>query len=200
MSDPRFAPVPVTLVGRHVRLEPLAPHHAAELFEAGRDRSIWDHMTIPPFESLADAERFIESAVEEQRLGRHVPFATIDAARGRVVGSTRYLDLQRPHRGLEIGFTWMSPEAQRTGINTEAKLLLLRHAFEELGAIRVCLKTDSRNERSQKAIERIGGRREGTLRSHMVLYSGYVRDTVYFSILEREWPEVREKLERLLAR
>lgn len=197
---PSFDPIPVTLRGEHVRLEPLGPEHAPGLLEAGRDRSIWDYMTIPPFERLADAEAFVASARGEEAAGRHLPFATIDARSSRVVGSTRFLDIQRAHRGVEIGFTWITPAAQRTAINTEAKLLMLRHAFEGLGALRVCLKTDRLNERSQRAIERLGAIREGTLRSHMILYSGRVRDTVYFSVLEAEWPLVRDGLLRKLGR
>jgi RimJ/RimL family protein N-acetyltransferase len=195
-----FPPAPVVLVGGHVRLEPLERRHAPGLFEAGRDPSVWRYMTIPPFEAVADAEAFVESAVAEETAGRQLPFATIDAQTDRVVGSTRYLDIQPAHRSIEIGFTWLSPEAQRTAINTEAKLLLLGHAFESLGAQRVCLKTDRENVRSQEAIARIGGVREGTLRAHMILWSGRVRDTVYFSILDAEWPSVKAKLEARLAR
>ena len=200
MTSSSFAPVPTVLQGRYVRLEPLELAHAPGLLEAGCHPEIWTHMTQPMIASQADAEQFVEAALRERDGGRQVPFATIDVSSGRVVGSTRYLDIQHAHRGLEIGFTWLTPSAQRTPINTEAKLLLLGHAFDELGAIRVQLKTDSKNERSQRAIERIGGIREGTLRNHMILYSGRIRDTAYFSVVLDDWPAVKENLERMLSR
>ncbi len=132
--------------------------------------------------------------------GSQLPFAVIDQKNNRVAGSTRYLDIRPNDRAIEIGSTWLGSEFQRTAINSECKYLLLRHAFEELGAVRVTLKTDGRNEQSQRAIERLGAVREGVLRKHMVMWDGYVRDTVYYSILDSEWPQVKDRLKGLLNR
>jgi len=154
---PDFDPRPVVLEGTAVRLEPLAETHAADLLAAGGDDETWLYMPIPALKSIDDALAMIRDALVEAREGREVPFAVIERSSGRAVGSTRYLDLQRPHRALEIGWTWIGPAWRRTAVNTECKALLLRHAFEELGAHRVTLKTDARNLRSQRAIERIGG-------------------------------------------
>jgi RimJ/RimL family protein N-acetyltransferase len=141
----------------------------------------------------------IRQALVETEAGREVAFAIVATPSGQAVGSTRFLDIQRPHRALEIGWTWIGVSWQRTAINTECKLLLLGHAFDTLGAHRVTLKTDARNERSQRAIERIGGIREGVLRKHRVCWDGFVRDTVYYGILDHEWPQVRTRLEKMLA-
>ena len=194
--DPR----PVVLEGRHARLEPLAPRHAADLAQAGGDPSIWTWMPRPPLRGVDDARAMIAEALEAARDGSQLPFALVARASGRAVGSTRYLDVRRAHRGLEIGWTWIAPSHQRTAVNTEAKRMLLAHAFEELGALRVQLKTDDRNERSQRAIERLGARREGVLRAHMVRPDGSVRDTVMYSIVAAQWPEVRARLDERLAR
>ena len=193
---------PLTLTGELVRLEPLSLEHASDLFRSSRDPSIWRFLASPsgPPNSEEAMRRFIELAVDLQRHGTHLPFAVALKASGRAVGSTRYLDIQPAHRGLEIGGTWYAPEVQRTAVNTECKYLLLRHAFETLGCVRVQFKTDRRNERSQRAIERIGGVREGILRRHMILHDGYVRDSVYYSIIDQEWPAVRAHLEVLLRR
>jgi RimJ/RimL family protein N-acetyltransferase len=193
-----FNPLPVTLQGRAVLLEALAAHHAEDLFLASRDEGIWRYMPSPPLESVEDAQAFIQEALEEQAAGREIPFAIIHRATSKAVGSTRYLDIQRQHNSLEIGWTWLAKAQQRTRVNTECKYLLLRHAFEELGAIRVQLKTDSRNLRSQRAIERLGAVREGTLRKQRRLWDGYVRDTVYYSILNSEWPGLKQRLDALL--
>lgn len=190
---------PVTLCGRWVRLEPLAPRHARELFEAGRDPSIWEFLLVPPPRDVRDMEAYIEQALREQRAGTALPFVIIAADAGRAIGSTRYLDIRPAHSGLEIGWTWLSPVVQRTAVNTECKLLLLAHAFELLGCLRVQLKTDARNLRSQAAIERIGAVREGVLRRHMITRGGFVRDTVMYSITDTEWPAVRERLQAHLA-
>ncbi|MGH7340561.1 MAG: GNAT family N-acetyltransferase, partial [Candidatus Rokuibacteriota bacterium] len=184
---PPFAAAPVTLVGRHVRLEPLAARHAADLLEAGKDPSIWTYLSGSPFLDLADTERWIAEVLAEVTAGRQVAFVNVDLASGRAVGSTRYLDIRPADRGIEIGSTWLGTSAQRTAVNTESKYLLLEHAFETLGAFRVQLKTDVRNLRSQNAIARIGATREGVLRRHMVVKNGHVRDSVYFSILDSEW-------------
>ena len=128
------------------------------------------------------------------------PFAIIDRASGTLVGSTRYYDISQTNRSLEIGSTWLTPRAWRTAVNTECKYLLLKHCFESLGTIRVQLKTDSRNLRSQKAIERLGASKEGILRNHMILPNGYIRDSVYYSIIEQEWPAIKGRLEGMLGR
>jgi RimJ/RimL family protein N-acetyltransferase len=194
--DPR----PVTLVGRHVRLEPLGLDHVPGLMAAGADESIWRFM---PYGTVVTSERMtahVQDVLVRQERGTDVPFAVVLQATGQPVGCTRYLNIERPHRGLEIGGTWYTPAQQRTGVNTECKYLLLRHAFESLGCLRVQLRTDSRNERSQRAIERIGAIREGVLRKHMLLPDGYVRDTVVYSVVDNEWPAVKALLERLMQR
>lgn len=184
--------------GRHVRLESLAECHADDLLAVGRDESIWTYLTRGPFIDRADVVQWIRKAGTLREKGEQIPFAVVDAATGRVVGSTRYLDI-RPHdRAIEIGYTWLAPAVQRTAINTECKLLLLRHAFESMGAGRVQLKTDLRNVRSQAAIARLGVMREGVLRRNMRTRNDVFRDTVYFSILEDEWPAVRARLESRL--
>jgi RimJ/RimL family protein N-acetyltransferase len=189
--------VPVTLEGRRVRLEPLEERHARELFEAGRDAEIWRTMPRGPLVSIDDARAMIREALEAARDGLQAPFAIVDRVSGRAIGSTRYLRIRRAHRGLEIGWTWLALAHQRTAANTECKKLLLEHAFERLGALRVQLKTDARNVRSQRAIERIGAVREGVLRSHMVMPDGFVRDTVMYSVTAAEWPGVKVRLEEL---
>lgn len=195
-----FNPRSTTLNGEHVRLEPLGLGHVEDLFEAGASEDIWTHLPIPMPGHAGEMEAFVREALEMEATGTVVPFAIVDAAGGKAVGSTRYLDIQRPHRGLEIGWTWLGRAHQRSPINTECKLLLLQHAFEAQGAIRVQLKTDLLNVRSQVAIERIGGKKEGTLRNHMIVQQGRLRDSVFFSILDSEWPAVKENLLRRLGR
>lgn len=190
----KFQVLPLTLEGRHVRLEPLEQKHARELLDAGRDESIWSYMPYKIGTTLEDAEDWIVKALAPVAEGREVAFAIIDLASGNAVGSTRYLEIRPVHRSLEIGWTWLCPEVQRSAVNTECKYLLLSHAFEGLGAFRVQLKTDSRNMVSQKAIERIGGVREGVLHKDKRIWDGYIRDTAYFSIVAREWPAVKQKL------
>ena len=191
---------PVVLEGENVRLEPLALRHADDLLMAAQEPGIWLFMPADPSRSLDGMKEWIAETISAQSAGTILPFAIVDQGNGRAVGSTRYLDIRPEHRGLEIGWTWLGREARRTPINTECKYLLLRHAFETLGAIRVQLKTDERNIRSQTAIERIGGIREATLRHHMIMPDGFRRNTVYFSILEAEWPAVKERLEGMLKR
>ena len=188
-----------TLIGRHARLEPLKLAHAADLFEAGNDDETWRYMPRPALRSREDAESMIRQALTASADGSEIPFAVIDTLSGTAVGSTRYLDVQPAHRALEIGWTWIGPRWQRTQINTECKLLLLSHAFEARSAHRVTLKTDARNVRSQRAIERIGAVREGVLRRHRVCWDGSVRDTVYYGIVDGEWPAVRARLEARLG-
>jgi RimJ/RimL family protein N-acetyltransferase len=154
-------------------------------------------MPAPP--SLDAMNVWIREARERAAGATERPFAILDAPSGRAIGSTRYLDIRPEHRGLEVGWTWLGPAFQRTAINTECKLMLLTHAFESMGAVRVQLKTDARNLQSQRAIERLGAVREGVLRRHMILWDGYVRDSVMFSISDLDWPEVRTRLQGMLS-
>jgi len=189
--------MPVSLEGRHVRLEPLTQAHHADLSAVGLDAELW--RWIPsPVRTPEEMSAYIATALEEQARGVSLPFALIEKAGGKAIGSTRYGNIDRTHHRVEIGWTWIAPPWQRTAINTEAKYLLLKHAFEKLGCIRVELKTDSLNERSRAAILRIGAREEGTLRNHMVTSTGRFRHTVYFSILDSEWPEVKSRLQARL--
>ncbi len=183
-----------------MRLEPLALTHASGLFAAAVPET-FRFLIIPPFASVADAEKYVVEALAAQAAGTEVAFATVRRSDNRVVGTTRYIDIRRPHRGLEIGWTWITPAAQRSAINTEAKYLMLRHAFEAWGALRVQLKTDANNAQSRAAIERIGAKFEGVLRKQMLRpHDGYERDTAMFSIIEGEWPAAKAALETKLAR
>jgi len=190
---------PVTLNGKFVRLEPLTEDHSASLTEIGLDDSIWQFMPYGMMRSETDIRRWIKAILEHETAGTDRPFVVIHLSSGRVAGTTRYLEIHSEHHGLEIGGTWYGAEFRRTQVNTECKYLLLRHAFEELKCIRVQLKTDSRNERSQRAIERIGATKEGILRNHMILPNGYIRHSIYYSILDSEWPQVSLQLESMLA-
>ena len=197
MPDPM--PVePVTLQGRAARLEPMTREHPPALCEVGLDAEIW-RWYAQAIRTPGEMAAAVETALKEQAQGVTLPFVTFETASGRVVGSTRYLNIDRTHHRLEIGWTWLARPWRRTAINTEAKYLLLRHAFETLRCIRVELKTDSLNEPSRTAILRIGGREEGTFRNHMITESGRLRHSVYYSIIEAEWPAVKARLERLLG-
>jgi RimJ/RimL family protein N-acetyltransferase len=191
---------PIMLQGNAVMLQPLDERHAEDLFQAAQDPDIWRYMPVPAPVRSEDMRRIIASALRLAAGGGELPFAIVERAGGKAIGSTRYMDIQPENRGLEIGWTWLGRAYWRTAINTECKYLLLWHAFETLGAIRVQLKTDLRNERSQQAIARLGALREGVLREHRILHDGYRRSSVYFSILEQEWPAVRARLEAFLAR
>lgn len=191
---------PVTLEGAVARLEPLAVAHAEALYQAGRYPRLWEYMPTDPSASAETMRAFIEEALAAQDAGTQVPFAIFSLLTKTYVGSTRYLAISPQDRGVEIGWTWLTPAAQRTAVNTECKYLLLRHAFEALGAIRVQLKTDSRNLTSQRAIERLGAVREGVLRKHMIVRHGYQRDSVMYSITDDEWPVVKAGLEAKLTR
>ncbi len=193
-------PTPVVLYGDYVRLEPLDHRHAGDLLEQARDDEIWRYMPVPRPATRAALELLIDKAWKAASEGLEIPFAIVDDKSDRAVGSTRYLDIHRPDRILEIGWTWLGTSAQRTPINTECKFLLLRHAFEDLGALRVQLKTDGRNTRSQQAIDRLGAVKEGVLRRNRLMWDGVRRDTVYYSILDDEWPAVKTRLEGFLAR
>jgi RimJ/RimL family protein N-acetyltransferase len=187
------------LEGSRVRLAPLEFAHEAGLIEAAADGELWDlKVTTVP---RPDAMRgYIETAHRLQDAGLALPFATIHRASGRVVGSTRYLKIDRPNRKLEIGSTWLSRSAQRTAINTEAKLLMLSHAFETLGCVRVQFTTDALNEASRAAILRLGAVQEGILRNERIMPDGRLRHSVRFSILDSEWPSVRDRLNQMLER
>ena len=186
------------LDGRVVRLEPLARRHEEGLFEAARDERIWRWM---PYDASASPETFhtwLEDALAASEAGTEGAFATIDADTGQPIGSTRYLALRPEHRSLEIGWTWLAPACWQTGANVEAKLLMLWHAFEDLGCLRVEFKTDARNDRSRAALAALPARFEGVFRKHMLVRGGQRRDSAYYSIIDEEWPEVRENLERRL--
>jgi RimJ/RimL family protein N-acetyltransferase len=190
--------VPVELVGERARLVPMEAKHAEALFEAGRFPEIWAYMPMK-VETAGDMERMVTEALAAKEKGTELPFVVEDQESGRVVGSTRFLDIQTAHRQLEIGWTWYTPDVWRTRINTECKYLLLSYCFEELALVRVQLKTDGRNKRSQRAIERIGGVKEGVLRRHRILPDGYIRDSVYYSVIAEEWPGVKQRLEAMLS-
>lgn len=183
-----------TLEGARIRLEPLSEGHQAALCTVGLDDDLW-RWSPRALRTTADMAAYIAFALAERAAGRALPFAIIEKVTGEAIGSTRYGSIEPAHRRVEIGWTWLGRSWQRTDANTEAKYLLLRHAFETLGCVRVELKTDALNARSRAAIRRIGAREEGTLRSHMITASGRIRDTVYYSILDTEWPEVKRALE-----
>lgn len=197
VSDPWITPV--TLGGRFVRLEPLGEAHVPALAAVGCDEGIWRLMLYGLIRSEADMRGWVRDLLARQAAGTDLPFAVIHLPTGRVAGATRFMEMRPAHRGLEIGGTWYGPEFQRTAVNTECKYLLLAYAFESLGCIRVQFKTDLRNERSWQAIERLGATREGVLRSHYLLPDGTRRDSVYYSVLEAEWPGVKARLEGMLG-
>ena len=189
---------PVVLAGKYVRLEPMRVDHLPALSKVGLDEEIW-RWTASMVKDVADIERYVRTALADQNLGTALPFVTIETATSTVVGSTRFGNIDAFNRKAEIGWTWINPKWQRTAINTEAKLLMLTHAFETWKCIRVELKTDANNHQSRAAIARIGGVEEGTLRNHMIVESGRYRDSVYFSIIESEWASVKEALTSKLA-
>lgn len=191
---------PVILNGKYVRLEPMTEDHISGLAEIGVGQTFWDFMLYGRMDSVEDMRNWVMDILSRAEKGTDLPFVAIHLASGKVAGATRYLNIMPKDRGLEIGGTWYGTEYQRTPVNTECKYLLLTQAFERLGCIRVQLKTDLRNVRSQNAIERIGAKREGILRNHMILPSGQFRDSVFYSILDSEWPEVKKRLEAILAR
>jgi RimJ/RimL family protein N-acetyltransferase len=190
--------MPVTLEGRHARLEPLAKAHLAGLAEVGLEEELWRWIPTA-VRTREEMAAYIETALSEQERGVSLPFAIVEKATGRAIGSTRYANIDRTHHRVEIGWTWVAREWQRTAINTEAKYLLLKHAFESLGCMRVELKTDSLNEKSRAAILRIGAKEEGIFRNHMITASGRIRHTVYFSIIDSEWPAVKARLAAKLS-
>ncbi len=185
---------PVTLTGTHVRLEPLEESHLDALSEVGLDPELWKWI---PSQVLDRDQmlRFIRTQLADQEKGTALPFATIDQASGKIVGNTRFMNIDMPNKRVEIGGTWIAKPWQRTAINTEAKFLMMRHAFETLGCNRVEWKTDSLNTQSRNAILRLGAKQEGIFRQHIVTWSGRLRDSVYFSVIAPEWPDVKRALE-----
>jgi RimJ/RimL family protein N-acetyltransferase len=190
---------PLVLEGAHVRLEPLLESHHAALCEVAFDPDLW-RVNVYSIASAEELAASIRGNLAAQAQCTTLPFVTVERAGQRVIGATRFMNIDAANRRLEIGGTWIARPWQRSAINTEAKYLMLRHAFEELGCVRVELKTDALNTRSRNAILRIGAKEEGTLRRHMVTWSGRIRDTVYFSILDSEWPRVKADLEAKLRR
>lgn len=191
---------PLSLAGTHVRLEPLRTEHAGMLWEIAKDHLDSLFEWIPyQLKSLDDFRAFNAHVLKEQERGVSLPFATFERSENRIVGTTRFMNMDLANRKVEIGSTWIAPFWQRTAINTEAKYLMLRHAFETWHCLRVELKTDAFNQRSRKAILRLGAKEEGMLRKHIVCWDGRQRDSIYFSILDTEWPEVKARLEERLA-
>ncbi len=191
---------PITLAGKVVRLEPLTTTHVTGLAAAGRNESIWKYMVYGNLSNLESMGKWVKELLLRQAVGTDLPFTVIQNKSGNIIGATRFLDMQPRHRSLEVGGTWYAPEYQGKVVNPECKFLLLKYAFEELNCIRVQFKADLRNERSIHALEKLGAVREGVLRSHMILPNGIIRDSVYFSILDREWPDVKIRLEDRINR
>ncbi len=190
---------PMTLEGAHVRLAPLSMEYFEQLCEVGLDESLW-RVTISLIRNREEMRLYILDATNLRSEGKAIPFVIVDKATMRAVGSTRYLNIDKAHKRLEIGSTWIAPKWQRTYVNTETKYLLLKHAFESLGCIRVEFKTDSINEQSRKALLGIGAKEEGILRNHMITPSDRIRHSVYFSIIDAEWQGVKKRLEERLKR
>jgi RimJ/RimL family protein N-acetyltransferase len=190
--------IPIILSGSTVSLVPMAPEHLDSLCDAGLFPELWE-WALAPITSREQMRGYIEEALRHRDEGSALPFVTLERASGKVIGSTRFGNIDRANRRLEIGWTWISPRWQRTAVNTEAKYLMLGHAFEDLGALRVEFKTDALNARSRAAIRRIGAVEEGTFRNHMVTATGRIRDSVYFSIIDSEWVGVKEKIESMMG-
>ena len=196
VDSPLKIVTPITLEGSAVRLEPIQREHTGTFWEVA-ENALDDIFAWYPYrmKTREDFQLMVEKAFDDQRRGESVVFATIERGSGRVIGSTRFMNIDRVNRRVEIGSTWIVPAWQRTAVNTEAKYLMLRHAFEAWKCMRVELKTDALNQRSRNAILRLGAKEEGTFRRHLITWTGRVRDTVYFSILDSEWPEVKVRLE-----
>ena len=184
---------PVTLAGETVRLEPLAASHADALAQTGLHPELW-RLQPEPVQTLDDMQRYVDRALAGQRDGNCLPFVIVRQDNGQVIGATRYMDIALAHKRLEIGGTWLTPASQRSGANTEAKFLLLQHAFETIGIMRIVFKTELSNMQSRQAILRIGGVEEGVFRKHLIAQSGRARDMVYFAILDEDWPAVKARL------
>ncbi|HRE09328.1 MAG TPA: GNAT family protein [Ignavibacteria bacterium] len=190
--------MPEVLEGSSVKLIPLSMAHAEELWESARDKDLWEHYTFRKMESFEKFKKFLEGSLAEAESGKGFTFTIIDKATGKMRGGTSFLDIQPASRSLEIGRTWLAKDLHGTGFNAECKLLLLTYCFEELKLIRVFFKTDSNNLRSQKAMEKIGAKYEGTLRNHMIREDGTFRHSAYYSIIVSEWEEVKLKLSEQL--
>ncbi len=190
---------PVTLVGRHIRLAPLQPDYAEALFVHADEPEIWRYMPYGAVDSAQRLRAVIEDLLGRQSLGTDLCFVLVQQSTNAPIGMTRFMEIQQTHRGVEIGGTWLGAQHRRTSANTESKLLLLTHAFETLGCVRVQIKTDLRNERSQRAIERIGFSREGVLRNNVIMPDGFVRSSVYYSVIAQDWPEVKMRLTSMLC-
>jgi N-acetyltransferase len=199
LVDHRLKIEPVTLTGRIVRLEPLMEAHIPDLAKVSLDENIWRFMRYGKVETVEQLTTWVRELLDLQAQGTDLPFTVIYLATGAAVGCTRYLNIETLDRSVEIGGTWYGLNYQGTLVNTECKYLLLKYAFETLGCIRVWFKTDTRNLRSQRAIERLGALKEGVLRNHMVLPNGYIRDSVIYSLIPSEWPQVKQSLEARLA-
>jgi len=191
---------PLVLEGKYVRLEPMTEDHISGLAEIGVGQAFWDFMVYGRMEDKSDMRGWVREILARAQTGTDLPFVVVHLESGRVAGASRYLNIMPMDKGLEVGGTWYGLDFQRTMVNTECKYLLLTHAFERLGCIRVQIKTDSLNLRSQKAIERLGAIREGILRNHMILPNGRIRHSVFYSILDTEWPEIKHRLEAMLDR
>ncbi|HDQ72114.1 MAG TPA: N-acetyltransferase [Chloroflexi bacterium] len=189
---------PVTLTGHIVHLEPLADAHVPDLAKVGLEERIWRHMLYGNIDTVEKMRAFVQDMLARQAQGNDLPFAVIYRQSGRAIGCTRYMNIRRQHRSVEIGGTWYGLDYQRTGVNTECKYLLLGHAFETWGCIRVQLKTDTRNAPSMRAIERLGAVKEGVHRKHIITPEGVIRDSVFYSIIDDEWPQVKARLETLM--
>jgi N-acetyltransferase len=200
-ASPLEIVTPVTLEGSVVRLEPIRREHAEIFWEIAKDALDDIFQWIPyRMQTREDFQTLVERIFDEQNRGESVAFATVERASGQVIGSTRFMNIDRLNRRVEIGSTWIVPAWQRTAVNTEAKFIMLRQAFEVWQCIRVELKTDALNQRSRNAILRVGAKEEGTLRKHVITWTGRVRDSVYFSILDTEWPEAKSALEQKLRK
>lgn len=195
--------MPEALEGKRVKLIPLCIAHAGELWDSAKEEGLWTHYTFRQMGSIEKFKEFLKGSLAEAESGKGFTFTIIDKACGRMKGGTSFLDIQPASRSLEIGRTWLAKELHGTGFNAECKLLLLQYCFEKLGLIRVFFKTDSNNKRSQRAMEKIGAKYEGTLRNHMIREDGTFRHSVYYSIIESEWEEVksilREQSERRIS-
>jgi len=198
-TQTHFDPQPIILEGNIVRLEPLTLEHAAGVLAAGSSESIWTFFAVPAPKNLGEAQKWIESRLSDQASGQRLPFAVICLSDGKFAGSTGYAAVSRPNRTMDLA-SWYGLDYQRTGVNTECKYLLLKHAFEELDALRVGLTVDTENTRSRRAVERIGGVQEGILRKHRIRRDGARRDTVVFSFINDDWPTAKRNLERLMSR
>ena len=190
---------PLTLEGERIRLDPMTPAHLDALVDAGGYPELWK-WTSTTADTRGGMAEYVAGAMRDRDAGIAMPFITVEKQSGRVIGSTRFGNIDPANRRVEIGWTWVTPEFQRTWVNSEAKFLMLRHAFEIWECVRVELKTDALNEKSRTAMKRIGAKEEGILRQHMVTWTGRLRDSVYYSILDSEWPEVKARLAGFLAR